>query len=606
MYIDDRLITVLRQIVTGERAARTQYRQILDILGNGQPIQNEQVLAEAWAQLGALETFIDRDSRAVILRDAGWRLRSPALASYFASDSPDVASAALGRAQLSPEEWQALIPQLPVRTRGYLRLRDDLPPAAEAVLAQLGVQDRALPLPEAPAVGAATAEDEALPADDAGSETIANAGDTPRQTETPAVNFSASASADEADLISADDTASNGMQDGSIGDLVRRIDAYRKARKRTDASGQTTAQPPAPVDHFAFETDPGGKIVWADEGVASSIIGASLLTLDHPAQDTAGDNAPGDTARPTQPQTQLRTHFRQHLPVRNIPLTLRGAAQIAGEWSLSASPTFARQTGGFLGYVGKFRRARSSLQEAANGNSERSEQLREVLHELRTPINAIQGFSELIQQQLYGPTPNAYRALAAAIAGDSATMLAASEELERFARLEAGDLALDNGACDISGVLQNMIARLRRSIDATISQVNVRIPPGELYVSLTQPDAEMLCWRLLASIVGLSAADDQFSVEIEKIAGRPFVLLTMRLPASFAGAGDACAGVSEPDDPAIRPGALGTDFALRLARAEAKSIGGDMLCEDGQLYLILPTANMQAFAADEAPRTATA
>ena len=34
MLFDDRLATVLRHRATGERAARTQFRQLLDLLGS--------------------------------------------------------------------------------------------------------------------------------------------------------------------------------------------------------------------------------------------------------------------------------------------------------------------------------------------------------------------------------------------------------------------------------------------------------------------------------------------------------------------------------------------------------------------------------------------
>ncbi len=588
MYIDDRLITVLRQGVTGERAARTQYRQILDILGNGQPVENEHLLAEAWAQLGALETIIDRESRAVILQDAGWRLRSPALASYFASDSPDVASAALGRAQLSPDEWQALIPELPVRTRGYLRLRDDLPAAAEAVLAQLGVQDRGLPQPDKHVSDISTeptptndnsVADEEPDADDLG-DSFGEVQSELTNRNAPVVDFTASASVAESDLIQPNDVPiGETAQNGSISDLVRRIDAYQRTRNGASKQRDSAAnysRTSQPVDHFAFETDAAGRIDWADQSVASSVIGAKLPHLE------MGDGAPKTT--------MLQSSFNQRLPIRDATVTLGGAAAIVGKWSLSASPKFSRHTGSFQGYCGKFVRLNVVTPDNTQIKADRSDQIREMLHELRTPINAIQGFSELIQQQLFGPTPNAYRALSATIAGDSATMLAACEELERYARLESGDIKLTGGACDISNVLQRMVGRLRGSIEAKAAQINLHSAPDEIYVSMTQSDAEMLCWRLLASIVTATTADDAITVELEQIEGRPFVLLALTLPKSFQNADEMCGDVPEPDNSAIKPGVLGTEFALKLARAEARSVGGDMLCEDGQLFLILPDA----------------
>src|SRR5699024_5479498 len=60
---------------------------------------------------------------------------------------PEVAAAALARADLAEEDWEALIPRLPIRARGFLRLRKGLPPAAEALLDRLGIHDRGLPDP---------------------------------------------------------------------------------------------------------------------------------------------------------------------------------------------------------------------------------------------------------------------------------------------------------------------------------------------------------------------------------------------------------------------------------------------------------------------------
>ena len=56
--------------------------------------------------------------------------------------------------------------------------------------------------------------------------------------------------------------------------------------------------------------------------------------------------------------------------------------------------------------------------------------LRQVLHELRTPVNAIQGFAELIREELFGPVPQDCRELADGIAADAGLILAALAALE--------------------------------------------------------------------------------------------------------------------------------------------------------------------------------
>ncbi|MEP2550419.1 MAG: hypothetical protein ABJH26_03925, partial [Marinomonas sp.] len=150
MFFDDRLATVLRHRADGEAAARTQFRQLLDLLGNRPHGSggDESLLAAAWLRLGALGEIIPAKDRAGIVRETGWRFRNAELAAHLAEDEPDVASAAIARADLSEEDWTALIPHLPIRARGFLRRREGLPSRAEALLEQLGVSDRGLPVPE--------------------------------------------------------------------------------------------------------------------------------------------------------------------------------------------------------------------------------------------------------------------------------------------------------------------------------------------------------------------------------------------------------------------------------------------------------------------------
>src|SRR3546814_1861100 len=47
MFFDDRLATVLRHRAAGEHAARTQFRQLLDLLGNRKYGRDESLIAAA-------------------------------------------------------------------------------------------------------------------------------------------------------------------------------------------------------------------------------------------------------------------------------------------------------------------------------------------------------------------------------------------------------------------------------------------------------------------------------------------------------------------------------------------------------------------------------
>ncbi|MEL7447027.1 MAG: sensor histidine kinase, partial [Pseudomonadota bacterium] len=151
MFFDDRLATVLRQRGDSEASARTQFRQLLDILGGRKYGRvdgaDQSLIAAAWLRMDALAKRIPAAERAAMIREPGWRFRNADLAAHLSDFEPQVASAALNRADLSADEWTALIPRLPVRARGFLRLRRDLPVDADAMLERLGVYDRGLPQP---------------------------------------------------------------------------------------------------------------------------------------------------------------------------------------------------------------------------------------------------------------------------------------------------------------------------------------------------------------------------------------------------------------------------------------------------------------------------
>jgi hypothetical protein len=108
----------------------------------------------------------------------------------------------------------------------------------------------------------------------------------------------------------------------------------------------------------------------------------------------------------------------KHVPIIAGRMELTGSPLIAGAWrstprrcfpgwralhrlSRAAAPA-GRASSRWCGYGVR----PPANDDVPDGSADR---LRQVLHELRTPINAIQGFAELIQQQLFGETPHQYR-----------------------------------------------------------------------------------------------------------------------------------------------------------------------------------------------------
>jgi two-component system OmpR family sensor kinase len=517
MQFDDRLATVLRTPARSEAGARTQFRQLLDLLGSMSP----DVPADAaYARLGELADELPDGLQSQILRAPGLRLRNPALADWLARGGPQAAAAAMATAQLAERDWLALIPRLPVTARGFLRHRRDLPFAVRQMLDRLGVRDLVLPEPEG------------LP---------------PRPAE-PQV-------AEPAETVA------------GIGALVRRIEAFQRARREGTAPRlplEDTPERLAQPAQFDFVTDARGTIVWADARVAPLVVGMAL------GQRGWLDAASAEALR------------------RRLPLAgqaeLTGSDAIAGAWHVDAAPSFDRVSGAYLGHRGRMRRPAPATPPAlAEAPGDR---MRQVLHELRTPVNAIQGFAEIIQQQLFGPAPHEYRALAGAVAVDAARLMAGFDELDRLAKLETGALALEPGACDLRGVVTQLLRRLEGVLRPRSAQMALSVSGSPFAVGIDESEALRLAWRLLATLAGALGPGEV--VDLELTGDGEQVTLRADLPTSLLEDADVFAAGAPAQPRAVSAGMFGSGFALRLARAEAMVAGGTLVRQDDAVILTLP------------------
>lgn len=536
MHFDDRLATVLRLRAEGTALGRIQYRQLLDLLGT-QPSEARGTNVEAaYARLAELSATIPAADRAAMLRDQAMRLRSPRLIATLAAAEPQLAEAAIDAARLEPAEWADLLPALPPAARARLGSRSDLLPVLADQLERLGILRPGLP----PAAFAAEVEPTAAP------------------------------------FVTAAPAAPPEPAEDSIGAIVKRIEAYRKARA-PDGHGEAPRLPlgeehilqvPLSTAAFDFATNANGQIVWADPGVAPMVTGQML--------------APMGSA------SALMATITRRQPITAGRVELAGSSSIAGTWRVDASPRFDPLTGQFLGHQGRMRRWPSAQASAAATPDSEADRIRQLLHELRTPVNAIQGFAEVIQQQLFGPTPHDYRALAATIAGDAARMLAAFEELERLAKLESAAMELESGETDVGEVVTSTVAQLAAHTGQRGSGFNVTTTDAPCPVPLDRLEVERLAWRLLATLAGTAAPGERLDLTIANDQGAPQI--TLALPAALRARSDKDLFEAAPGaiPQAIAAGVFGVGFALRLARAEAAAAGGKLERDGPNLILTLP------------------
>jgi two-component system OmpR family sensor kinase len=544
MHFDDRLDTVLRQPVRGQEIARVQYVQLLDLLGKTSADTASKRLDPAYERLSALAGELPAGERARLLRDSGLKLRNPALVAFLAEDETALASAAVAAAELEEQQWLDLVPALPLRARGVLRLRRDLGFAVESRLERLGVADRGLP---AAAVEVATGE-AAIAA-----ELAPGAADAPAPRESP------------------------------IGELVRRIERYRKARPgpvpapTSDAPrlplGDHELTPLEPFRCFDFITDAAGRIVRADADAAPSLVGMPLGALA--CRKVAGSAPlPADALR-----------LRQ--PIEGQVVQIEGAAAIAGEWRIDAAPLFDAATGRYTGHAGRARR----LSEQRSGSSRESamaDRMRQVLHELRNPAGAIQMASEFIQQQVGGPAPHEYRALAATIASDTASVLGGLDELDRLVKFDTGVAGVEPGEADLAASVRSTTALLEPHMAQRESGFALAAPGEALPVAIARADLERLTWRLLAAIAGAAGPAERLALDLTLQGDMARLEIALPLSLRSLSDDDLFAAHATARGPALSAGMFGLGFTLRLAASEARSAGGSLRRDQERLVLELP------------------
>ena len=571
---DDRLATVLRMRAGSEASLRTQFRQLLDLLGTRDPqmsgkdmarlagaasemtleqiaetylrpaMENDEfhlVTIAGFVRLHQLQTAIPQEEQSRILRQPGLRLRNPEFVAFLSEGDPKPAAAAVATARLSEDEWLDLILRLPVTARGFLRHRRDLPTSVIGLLKRLGVHDLVLPM------GPVTAA------------------------EPPS----------EGEIVSKRvlPTAEPAVQEDGIAALRRRIEAFQEGRQ------QARSAPRLPLGDIAPQTDPtirsmldcvtdaSGTVLRA-EGVAAPMLIGLRLTAPN-AEDLV------------QFGQDVALKLRRRLPLHGEQVSIDAAPDVSGEWRMDAAPLFASETGDFSGYAVRLYRPNRPAEPETSDTQ--GDAMRQVLHELRTPVNAIQGFAEIIQQQIFGPVPHEYRAHAATIAGDAATLLAGFDEVDRLVKLESGAMELDEGTSDFREAIVSTAERLERALRARSAGFKLNVSGSPFHVALDRSEAMAICWRLLATAA--SALGPGEEAQLDLASDGHTIHLQLDVPESLRDAASDAARDTQRRR-AISAGMYGPRFTFRLAEAEARAAGGSLVCDQDRVSLRLPALTL--------------
>lgn len=593
MRFDDTLDTVLAADLSTPLGRQSVFRQLVDLIGRGR------VAAEARAieTLAAIAPSVPLSHRTAAARGLAFARPPLALVRLFARDTLAVAAPVLRTATLDPAEWRVLLAELSPSARAVLRHRRDLGSEVERALEAFGAIDFVLaddrpdgiaaPDPAVPSPAQPAAPPPAEPVAAEPAVPLAPPEPEPLRRVSPALpsTFSSFGTVAltlpvvaEAVRRSEADPApppppAEPVPEGPfrIADVVARIDAFRDARERARPVANDESQPVGEA-RMRFETDAEGVIRWADGVGRAALIGLSLRLAGGPGLARVDGVAAGA--------------FRQRSRFRDARLRIDGNGPATGDWLISAMPAFDPASGRFTGYQGTVRRPHFGEVAAPTGAAAPApDALRQLVHELRTPTNAIIGFSEMISLQMLGPVADPYRDRARSIHRHARDLLGAIDDLDLAAKIESDALTLRPEAVSLRAVLGSVAHDLAPLAD--LRGATVALPERDGAVEGDRHAIERLFGRLIATLLAATIRGEVLAMGIEEAGDR--LKLSIARPAGLPDHAHGGGEVSE-EDATFAALPLGTGFALRLADNLARELGGDIAFGPETIEVRLPAA----------------
>ncbi|MEG3093006.1 sensor histidine kinase [Sphingomonas sp. PB1R3] len=611
MRFDDSLATILSADTATPFGAQTAWRQLVDLISRGRVPADPPMLE----RLSALRATVPVAVRAAGARMLGAGNPPVELVAFFAEDELPVAAPLLRAAQLGDADWLSILPRLSPRTRSILRHRRDLSDTVSRGLESFGPVDfvlshvaaespdaiapiiasdaPAMTVPQEPTAAPikrpdllATTPPEPIAAP-VGAKPIAPEpplsillDPVPIQAATPFVALGQVARGlpfmAEA-LRHATPAAAPPRYE--IADLVARIDAFNQRREEVPGAPQNDAGP----THFDFDTDPAGLILGVEGVTRGPLVGVSIA-------DTAMQGL-------AQFDGVAMGAFRRRSPFRDARLEIGGSSAAAGSWRVSAMPRFDPVSGRYCGYRGSGRRPRRD--EMANvtevvpgGETTPSDSLRQLVHELRTPANAVAGFAELIESELLGPVAPVYRDRASAIRAMAADLLASVEDLDTAARIEGHVLDLRPTVVPLAPLIQRVLAELRPLAELRRAEIRFDPPSSPIAALADDRASERLLTRLFSVLLSNCVVGERLSASLGIDQGMAALKVDRPLALTIE---TEAALLSDAGDEEQRDGAplLGTGFSLRLIDKLGAEMGGGLTIGLHRVVLALPVGDDQ-------------
>jgi len=268
-------------------------------------------------------------------------------------------------------------------------------------------------------------------------------------------------------------------------------------------------------------------------------------------------------------------------PFRDSVMTVPGDGSVSGEWKISGVPAFDPSDGRFAGYRGIALRDLPPPSERAVAPEFLTDpdSLRELVHEIKTPLNAIIGFAEIIDGQYLGPADRRYRERAGEIVGEARLLLGAIDDLDFAAKVHAPETG-GRPLVELGDLVERLAPSLRELATERGAELEVPRASRDFNVSIEPELADRLIFRMCGAAIEQAVAGERLRLSVERTGERCRVSISR--PAALKGLSDG-ALFGEGDVPTA-------GFWLRLVRGLGRIAGVQFVTTPAGLALVFPLA----------------
>ncbi|WP_179954249.1 ATP-binding protein [Denitrobaculum tricleocarpae] len=216
-------------------------------------------------------------------------------------------------------------------------------------------------------------------------------------------------------------------------------------------------------------------------------------------------------------------------------------------------------------------------EEAENANRAKSEFLANMSHELRTPMNAILGFSEAMQLEIFGKLTPTYKEYSENIHDSAEHLLSLINDLLDLSKVEAGKFELDIEEIDISDFVDEVHKLMEPKLTTGRLQLLNAVPADFPHLDADRRALKQMLLNLVSNAIKFTPAQGHI-----KISARLESNGDLRLAVADTGVGIAPNDVKTVMEPfgqvknGLEQVPPGTGLGLPLTKSLIERHGGEL------------------------------